>query len=87
MDLSCGQGLVGTTAQAWSLIGGGGGGTRCGELPVGWVSPHPTAPPQGRVQQLLSTDLTQQTAGAPLPLTLPRGLTGLLPPDTPLTLG
>lgn len=36
--------------------------------------PYPTAPPQGRVQQLLSTDPTQQTAGAPPASDTPKGL-------------
>lgn len=70
MDLSCGRGLVGPQPGP----GLGWGGHQVWGAASGLGPPHPTAPPQGRVQQLLSTDPTQQTAGAPPSPGTPKGL-------------
>lgn len=84
MDLSCGRGLMGATAQACSRMRGA---TRYGEVPVGWVPPHPTAPAQGTVQQLLSTGPPQQTAGAPHAPDTPKGARWAAVPRHPTHLG
>lgn len=63
MDLSCGRGL----GLEW------GGPPDVGSCQ--WAgAPLSHSPPQGRVQQLLSTDPTQQTAGVPPAPDTPKGL-------------
>lgn len=52
----------------------GWGGHQVWGAASGLGPPHPSASPQGRVQQLLSTDSTQQTAGAPPAPGTPKGL-------------
>lgn len=72
MDLSCGRGLVGATAWAWSCTG---------ELPVGWGPPIPQPLLGAGCSSSCCTDPTQQTAGAPPAPDTPKGL------GTPPSLG
>lgn len=58
-----------------------GGGTRCGELPVGWGPPIPQPLLRAGCGSSCCTDPTQQTAGAPPAPDTPKGL------GTPPSLG